>query len=827
MQPERNPEQRQSSLPSSLHHALVNAPQEQRTRSGRLGTLEAPEDAEGDPLGPPQPSYAPRASFLPAELSVRPTLTTANFDDANASGSGSSQSHTPPPEDADRRAHARGPRPGAPVLLPPPPVVSEYAGSTDPARYAAAYAHQAPAYSYTYPPPPRMGQWQLGEAGPSTYAQQPYGYGRRQYYSPPRAAYFPVHQPHPHRPHETDPKHTHQTLAIQRIFTNIRYPPHPVALESSRSKVLLPNTAAEQLTQPVQNVGGGVPRASGKGRQTPLMPPTHTLSDEQPTQRFTRIPRCTETAYSSIRIPGIHQGMLLAERSVDLFPRPDLAPCQATLPVQNPLTHADDHPYRSFNPLPPQNWRRDAEAAPVHLPAIEHLPGPHPYMLQGPAQVGGIARSTGVPQPHADPRRRHPWLPPQVSQAPFRSQTIPPHWIAEGSSRGHLDVPTLNPLPPQGQSNVPILSPIPPLGQSDVPAFNPIPPRHEDLEGPEQASFSPLPPQYSIFNPASASRETLSRAPPPSYSEDRPQENSRKRRRRQDSSDLEETSYQVDELPEYSLPSSSTLRRLPTAGASVDEDDDSDHSEYEREKSQEPGADEDPSSVASHGKIFTWTAPPDLVPAQKRRRLRKTEIACDFCRSEWNAACMPIYAVLNYSSSPYWITRLLRTERKLRCDGKRPMCQQCNKRKNVVCQYEAFPRRRGPGKNPEKKSAKKPKEAEKAKEAAASAKAGTQDGSEDPPAAAGEAATVQFPPSTVTLQAEFALQVDPGQINARLVQQYPGRGYYGDHRVPGGARNIELDDEFRALVAGLHPPPARDGDEDEDEAADKSGDAAR
>ncbi|KAL1745124.1 hypothetical protein HDZ31DRAFT_37115 [Schizophyllum fasciatum] len=63
-------------------------------------------------------------------------------------------------------------------------------------------------------------------------------------------------------------------------------------------------------------------------------------------------------------------------------------------------------------------------------------------------------------------------------------------------------------------------------------------------------------------------------------------------------------------------------------------------------------------------------------PPQKRPRSteprktqpRKTEIACDFCRG-----------------------------RKLRCDGDKPVCGNCNSRGNV-CTYRSSPRRRGPGK---------------------------------------------------------------------------------------------------------------------------------
>ncbi|KAJ3773212.1 hypothetical protein FB446DRAFT_13305 [Lentinula raphanica] len=59
-------------------------------------------------------------------------------------------------------------------------------------------------------------------------------------------------------------------------------------------------------------------------------------------------------------------------------------------------------------------------------------------------------------------------------------------------------------------------------------------------------------------------------------------------------------------------------------------------------------------------------------------RPKKTLIACDFCRG-----------------------------RKLRCDGARPSCSNCETRDNQVCVYQSYPRRRGPGKAPKGQRKKK------------------------------------------------------------------------------------------------------------------------
>ncbi|KAK0464276.1 uncharacterized protein EV420DRAFT_1744704 [Desarmillaria tabescens] len=61
----------------------------------------------------------------------------------------------------------------------------------------------------------------------------------------------------------------------------------------------------------------------------------------------------------------------------------------------------------------------------------------------------------------------------------------------------------------------------------------------------------------------------------------------------------------------------------------------------------------------------------------RRKSVKKTLIACDFCRG-----------------------------RKLRCDGARPSCMNCTARDNRPCVYQSTPKRRGPGKNPKPKTPK-------------------------------------------------------------------------------------------------------------------------
>ncbi|TRM64020.1 hypothetical protein BD626DRAFT_568621 [Schizophyllum amplum] len=92
-----------------------------------------------------------------------------------------------------------------------------------------------------------------------------------------------------------------------------------------------------------------------------------------------------------------------------------------------------------------------------------------------------------------------------------------------------------------------------------------------------------------------------------------------------------------------------------------------------RHENYTPGPSSSQSVYSSHPRPDEDMEPP---PPQKRARsveprktqTRKTEIACDFCRG-----------------------------RKLRCDGQKPACSNCQQRSNV-CTYRSSPRRRGPGK---------------------------------------------------------------------------------------------------------------------------------
>ncbi|KAF8442835.1 hypothetical protein L210DRAFT_635691 [Boletus edulis BED1] len=67
----------------------------------------------------------------------------------------------------------------------------------------------------------------------------------------------------------------------------------------------------------------------------------------------------------------------------------------------------------------------------------------------------------------------------------------------------------------------------------------------------------------------------------------------------------------------------------------------------------------------------------EMGAGEEKRVARKIYVACDFCRG-----------------------------RKLRCDGGRPRCSNCETR-SLVCQYQEHPRRRGPGKAPKGSRGKK------------------------------------------------------------------------------------------------------------------------
>jgi hypothetical protein len=71
------------------------------------------------------------------------------------------------------------------------------------------------------------------------------------------------------------------------------------------------------------------------------------------------------------------------------------------------------------------------------------------------------------------------------------------------------------------------------------------------------------------------------------------------------------------------------------------------------------------------------------------KRVKKTALACNFCRSAYLPFSIPLYANANEISAL--------AERKLKCDGSKPNCSNCKRRK-IGCEYERTIRRRGPGK---------------------------------------------------------------------------------------------------------------------------------
>ncbi|KZT23448.1 hypothetical protein NEOLEDRAFT_1180098 [Neolentinus lepideus HHB14362 ss-1] len=92
---------------------------------------------------------------------------------------------------------------------------------------------------------------------------------------------------------------------------------------------------------------------------------------------------------------------------------------------------------------------------------------------------------------------------------------------------------------------------------------------------------------------------------------------------------------------------------------------------------------------------------PDVTPITKARKT-KTEVACWFCRREF-VDFLPFQTIPNFGRQSTCSAPSHATDRKLRCDGKKP-CSNCAKRKpepdgtTAECTYEPFPRRRGPGK---------------------------------------------------------------------------------------------------------------------------------
>lgn len=79
---------------------------------------------------------------------------------------------------------------------------------------------------------------------------------------------------------------------------------------------------------------------------------------------------------------------------------------------------------------------------------------------------------------------------------------------------------------------------------------------------------------------------------------------------------------------------------------------------------------------------------------EKRAVARKIYVACDFCRGELTVCVL--WSVLTCAG------------RKLRCDGGRPRCSNCETR-SLTCKYQEHPRRRGPGKAPKGTRGRKPR----------------------------------------------------------------------------------------------------------------------
>ena len=79
---------------------------------------------------------------------------------------------------------------------------------------------------------------------------------------------------------------------------------------------------------------------------------------------------------------------------------------------------------------------------------------------------------------------------------------------------------------------------------------------------------------------------------------------------------------------------------------------------------------------------------------EKQPVARKIYVACDFCRGERR---VHVRAASDGVAG-----------RKLRCDGGRPRCSNCETR-SLECKYQEHPRRRGPGKAPKGTRGRRPR----------------------------------------------------------------------------------------------------------------------
>ena len=91
-------------------------------------------------------------------------------------------------------------------------------------------------------------------------------------------------------------------------------------------------------------------------------------------------------------------------------------------------------------------------------------------------------------------------------------------------------------------------------------------------------------------------------------------------------------------------------------------------------------------TTTGHGDIAQYIS--DTPPSPPPPNNKVTKIACSFCRRE--ADGVPVYCVLTGSHF---------ADRKLRCDGVRPICDNCTRR-SIACKYDEHPKKRGPDKVP-------------------------------------------------------------------------------------------------------------------------------
>jgi Fungal Zn(2)-Cys(6) binuclear cluster domain len=89
----------------------------------------------------------------------------------------------------------------------------------------------------------------------------------------------------------------------------------------------------------------------------------------------------------------------------------------------------------------------------------------------------------------------------------------------------------------------------------------------------------------------------------------------------------------------------------------------------------------------------------DVGESRRKKVTKKTDVACEFCKGKFTVKRL-------FWQTKYQFRVFFVIGRKLRCGGEKPKCKACLKR-NQSCEYNPYPRRRGPGKAPKGTKSKK------------------------------------------------------------------------------------------------------------------------